>query len=129
MDINKLIQQGYQLKMQITALNEQLHAINKQVAEQAIYRNDSKTGHINTPDIKVTVSQRENVKWDNEKLMSIKNYFGDKFDSFVKVEYKPDIRKIKASGGEIEKAFLWAKESTAGQPQVTYEMITEEDAV
>lgn len=128
MNINELVQQGYLIKMQISALTDKLHGIHQQIADSADYRDGSKTGHIHTPDFKITVSQRENVKWNTDKLMSVKNYFGDKFDSLVKYEIKPDIRKIKATGGEIEKAFLWAKESTAGQPQVTYEMITEEEA-
>jgi len=122
-----LIQEGFRVKMQISALTDRLHGIHRQIAELALYRDGSKNGYIHTPDFKVTVSQRDNVKWNSERLMSIKNHFGDVFDSFVKYEIKPDIRKIKAAGGEIEKAFSWAKEITPAQPQVTYEMVTEEE--
>ena len=125
--MQNLIQQGYQIKNQIAQLTEQLHAINKQIADLAEYKNGSKTGHIITPDFKVVVTQRENVKWDTEKLMSIKNFFGDRFDSLVKVEYKPDVKKIKKEGGEVARAFNWAKEVTQGTPSVTYELIAEQE--
>lgn len=125
--MQKLIQQGYQLKNQIAQLTEQLHAINKHIADAAEYKNGSKTGHIITPDFKVTVINRENIKWDTDKLMSVKNFFNDKFDSFVKYEIKPDLRKIKKEGGEIEKAFNWAKEITLSKPTVSYELIAEQE--
>jgi hypothetical protein len=127
MEINQLIQKGFSLKQKIDNMTAELREINKQIADAAEYKEGSRTGHILTSDFAVKVSLRENVKWDTKKLMEIKNYFADKFDAVVKYEIKPDVKKINKEGGEIEKAFNWAKEVTAGQPSVSYELITEHE--
>lgn len=128
MELKKLFERGYSLKKTIDEMTAELKNINLRIADEAEYKPGSKTGHILTPDIQVIVSRRENVKWNPEKLQSIKSHFSDRFDELVKFEIKPDARKIKQAGGEIERAFNWAKEITPAQPTVSYELIKEQEA-
>lgn len=124
-----MVEKGFQLKMQISHLTEQLHETHKQIADKAEYRDGSKTGHIYTAEMKVTVTQRENVSWDQAKLSQVKQHFGTLFDNYVKIELKPDQKKIKASGiPELEQAFSWAKKISVGAPAVSYELIEDEEA-
>jgi hypothetical protein len=128
MEINQLIQKGFSLKQKIDNMTAELRAINKQIADAAEYKNGSKTGHIMTADIAVKIVRRENVKWQQDRLETVKSHFKDQFDTLVKYEIKPDMKKISKAGGDIARAFEWAKEIAEASPSVSYELIQQEEA-
>ena len=124
--MQELIQHGYMLKTQIADLSAQLKDINQKIADATEFKNGSKTGHISTPDINVKVVKRENVRWDQKKLLEIKEHFPT-FNMYFKPEYKPVARALKQSNEpELLKAVDWCKSVSEGAPTVTYELIKEE---
>ena len=120
--MHKLIKEAYQIKTKVAQMQSRLKEINLQVAEQAEYKEGSKTGHIYTPDFEVTVSLRENVKWNQERLSEISRHIPE-FNKLVKTEIKPDVRKIKKLENNHQKAFDWCKEVKPAAPSVTYSLV------
>jgi transketolase len=121
-----LIKEGAQLKAQIDRQSERLREINKTLAEKAEFKEGKKTAHLFAPGIKATVQLRENVKWDQARLLEVKKHFAW-FDSVFKSDYKPKSSKeltvAMAKSAEFEKAVAWARTITPAAPGVTYETV------
>jgi hypothetical protein len=124
-----LIKEGAQLKAQIDRLSERLREINKTLAEKAKFEDGKKTAHLFAPGIKARIQLRENVKWDQARLLEVKKHFAW-LDSVFKSEYKPKSSKeltvAMAKSAEFEKAIEWVRTITPAAPGVTYEIIEEE---
>lgn len=128
MSIEEKIQQGAKLKAEITAMTEQLRAINAELADQAEYQDGAKTGYVVGGGYKVKVVMRDNVKWDQSRIAQIISHLPTAKECF-KTEYKPDNKKLDAAMAkdeEIEKAVNWARTVTPGAPTVSYELLEEE---
>ena len=121
-----LIKEGAQLKAQIDQLSIRLREINNTLAQKAEFNDGKKTAHLFAPGIKATIQLRENVKWDQARLLEVKKHF-DYFDSVFKAEFKPQSAKeltvAMAKSAEFEKPVEWARTITPGAPGVTYETI------
>ncbi|MGD9216520.1 MAG: hypothetical protein PVJ84_17040 [Desulfobacteraceae bacterium] len=121
-----LIKEGAQLKAQIDQLTERLREINKTLAEKAEFKDGKKTAHLFAPGIRAKIQLRENVKWNQARLLEVKKHFAW-FDSVFKGEYKPQSPKeltvAMAKSAEFEKAVEWARTITPAAPGVTYETI------
>lgn len=130
MDVEQLVQKGATLKAQITELSEQLKAIDIELAGKADYKPGSKTGHMVAGGFKVTVSLKDNVKWDQIKLLQIKELLPDAFSASFIPEYKPASAKaldaVIKQDENFAKAISWAREVTPGKPAVKYEALEEE---
>ncbi len=123
-----LIKEGAQLKAQIDQLSGRLREINKTLAEKAEFKDGKKTAHLFAPGIKAKIQLRENVKWNQERLLEMRKHFAW-FDSVFKTVYKPQSSKelalSMAKNAEFEKAVEWARTITPAAPGVTYETIEE----
>jgi hypothetical protein len=121
-----LIKEGAQLKAQIDRLSARLREINDNLAQRAEFKDGKKTAHLFAPGIEATVHLRENVKWDQARLLEVKKHFAW-FDTVFKAEYKPTSSKeltvAMAKSAEFEKAVEWARTVTPAAPGVTYETI------
>ena len=128
MNIEELIKEGATIKAYIEKATEKLRKINQEIAQQAEFKDGSKTGHLVGGGFTVTLSLRENVKWDQAKIQQIISLIPTAAGCF-KTEYKPDNKKLDAAisrSEELEKAVSWARTVTPGAPTVTYEPIQEE---
>ena len=128
MSSQSLIQEGANLKIQIEAMTERLRQINAALATEAEFKNGKKTGYLVGGGFKVKVVLRDNVKWDQEKLVQVISHLPVLQDCF-RTEYKPDSKKLElamARSEEVEKAIVWARTITPGTPAVTYEPIQTE---
>jgi len=121
-----LIKEGAQLKAQIDQLSIRLREISNTLAQKAEFKDGKRTAHLFAPGIKATVQLRENVKWDQARLLEVKKHFGH-FEAVFKTEYKPQSSKelvvAMAKSAEFEKAVEWARTVTPAAPGVTYETI------
>lgn len=128
--LKDMIIRGSEIKLQMSAMETELRTINAELAKRAQYVAGSKTGRLMEAGIKVTVSQRENVKWLQDRLMQVKEILPDQFCKAFVYEYKPATAKeLKAAMEENEefaKACEWARECKPGAPTVTYERIEDE---
>ena len=71
-----LIKEGAQLKAQIDQLSIRLREINNTLAQKAEFNDGKKTAHLFAPGIKAMIQLRENVKWDQARLLEVKKHFG-----------------------------------------------------
>jgi hypothetical protein len=121
-----LIKEGAQLKAQIDQLSIRLREINNTLAQKAEFEDGKKTAHLFAPGLKATIQLRENVKWDQTRLLEVKKHFAW-FDTVFKGEYKPrsskELTVAMAKNAEFEKAVQWARTVTPAAPGVTYETI------
>ena len=130
-EIKDLVVRGAELKLQIKAMDEELKTINAAIAKLAEFKNGAKTGHLLESGIKVTVSLRENVKWMQDRLMTVKDLLPDQFYKAFIYKYEPaSSKELKAAmeeNAEFAKAVEWAREVKPGSPTVTYERIEDEE--
>lgn len=122
---DELIKEGAQLKGYIDQATAKLREINAQLAEAAEFKEGSKTGYVFGAGMKVKVSLRDNVKWDQDRIAQIISHIPNAKECF-KTEYKPDNKKLDAAiarSEELEKAVDWARTVTPGAPSVTYEIV------
>ena len=128
MDLQALIFEGASLKQSIDAQTARLREINKILQDCAEF-GDRKTAHLMASNIKVTVQRKENVKWDQKKLIQIAGFFPEDFKTLFSIEYKPNGKKISnvlQTRTELSDAIKYCREVSEGAPHVTYERI--EDA-
>lgn len=131
MDIKEMVVRGAELKLQMKAMDDELKVINAELAKAAQFKNGSKTGHLFESGIKVTVSLRENVKWMQDRLVTVKDLLPDQFYKAFIYKYEPaSSKELKAAmdeNAEFAKAVEWAKEVKPGAPTVTYERLEDEE--
>jgi len=126
-EIESAIVRGAELKIQIDNMTEELRKINVFLSENAAYKPGSKTGHLDAHGIKVDVTLKDNVKYDQEKLITVQQHF-EFFPNVFKSEWKPVAKALTeamAGNDEFRKAIEWSRTVTPGAPQVKYTKIEE----
>ena len=126
-NVEDAIVRGAELKIQIDYLTSELRKINLFLSEQAEYKPGSKTGHLEACGIKVKVSTRENVKYDQDRLVTVRQHFPF-FEEVFRSKWEPDSKALSAfmaTDGEFRKAVEWSRTVTPGAPTVTYTKIQE----
>ncbi|MEI6258515.1 MAG: hypothetical protein WCR46_01245 [Deltaproteobacteria bacterium] len=133
MKTKELVVRGFELKIQINAMTEELRMINLELSRAAEYRNGSKTGHLMEAGIKVTVQLKENCKWYQDRLAQVKTLLPGAFNDTFVYEFKPASSKALETAmkdnEEFAKAVAWAREIKPGAPQVVYEKIEDESEI
>lgn len=124
--LDQLIQEGASLKMKIAAMSQRLKEVNQAIAPKAEFKDGSKTGYLVGGGFKVKVVNRENMKWNQKSLETVRQHF-KVFDSVFKSEFKPksfkDLKEAMLRDAEFEKAVNWARTVTPGAPTITYEEV------
>ena len=128
-NIENAIRRGAELKDEISGAQTELRKINLYLAENAEYKNGSKTGKLVGAGFAVSVAKRDNIKWDQAKLAQVREYFPDTFNTAFKVECKPIAKELERAANNIPgfaKAVDWCREVKPGAPTVTYTMLDDE---
>ncbi len=123
----QLVHEGYLLKKEIDAKTKRLREINSKISELADFKEGKKTGHLTSGNFGVKVVIRENVKWDQKKLIETKPHLKN-FNNIFKTEFKPISTKhleIAMADENFRKAIEWTRTITPGSPSVTYELLEE----
>ncbi|MFZ3048047.1 MAG: hypothetical protein WA151_19195 [Desulfatirhabdiaceae bacterium] len=126
-EIDDAIVRGAELKFQIDNMKEELSRINIFLTENAVYKPGVKTGHLEAHGIKVDTTPKENIKYDQDKLLTVKEHF-EFFGEAFKTEYEPISKAMKAfmaENDEFRKAVEWSRTVTPGAPSVKYTKIEE----
>ncbi len=126
-DLGSLAIEGATLKRKVADMKKRLQEINNEMSLAAEFKEGSKTGHLEAGGYEVKVSLRDNVRWDQGRLIVVNDAFKCFGDAF-KTEFKPDSAKklelAMAKDSEFAKAVNWARSVKPGAPSVTYESIT-----
>lgn len=89
-----LIRQAADKKAQITALEAELKDLNLQIYEETPFQDGVKTAHWDTGDVKVTVSKKEIIEWDQSLLNKARAIMGDeKFMNIFIYKWQPKNKK------------------------------------
>lgn len=126
-EIDDAIVRGAELKFQIDNMTEELRKINVFLTEKATYKPGSKTGHLEAHGIKVDTTPKENTKYDQDKLITVRQHF-EFFPNVFKPEWKPVAKALTAAmadNDEFRKAIEWSRTVTPGAPQVKYTKVEE----
>ena len=122
-----LIDRAGALDAEVKRKTEELRTMKARVAELAEYKEGSKTGHAFGGRFKITVSLRENVKWDQDALNKLRDKMGD--EEFFKVfewAFEPKSKKLLDGAiefGRFGEAIKGTFTTTPGAPQVTFKPI------
>ena len=124
MDERTLVDRAALLHEDIAEKTAQLKEIKAKLAHLATYKEGSATGHIYGSRFSATVTLKKNVKWDQNKLVALRDEMGD--DIFGKIftwEYKPiSQREVDAAmaHGRFGESIKGCFTSTEGSPQVSF---------
>jgi hypothetical protein len=119
--MESLIKEGAALKAQIGTMTTDLRAINEQIAANIEF-NGKKSATLEAGGFKVSVTQRENIKWDRDRLDKFRAHVGDQdFFNMFKTEFKPIAKAINAYPGQ--KDIQYCRTVTPGAPSVTYKEV------
>ena len=120
------------LKQQQKDIENQIEELVPVIAGAAEFKLGSKTGHLVAAGIKMTVTKRENEKWNQAELAKVKAWTGDeKFFKFFKAEYKPQsAAHTKAMAEDEQMALVIAKcrTVTPGSTGLSWEPLEEKSA-
>jgi hypothetical protein len=123
-DYAVLVDQAAQLAVEVNQKTEELRGLKVRLAELAEFKEGKKTGHITGNHFQATVSLKENVKWDQKALESLRSDIGDEeFFKIFKWTFEPHSKKVLDGAMDfgpykliIAKAFT----VSPGSPQVTF---------
>ena len=123
-----LIDRAGILDAEVKRKTEELRALKVRLAGLAEYKEGSKTGHAFGDRFKITVSLKENVKWNQEGLNKLRDKMGDaKFFKVFDWEFVPKSKKILDGAIEFDEVFgkdiMGTFTTTPGAPQVTFKPI------
>ncbi|MFP4475029.1 MAG: hypothetical protein ACLFOY_05680 [Desulfatibacillaceae bacterium] len=122
MDVTGLIREGARLKEEIDQRTRLLRAVNRRLADSCDFTRANST-RLEGGGWEVRISQRENVRWDQERLRLIRGYY-DFFDNVFRCEYKPAGSRELAAAMSVDPTFgeavEWARTVRPGAPSVTY---------
>jgi len=127
--MDQLLEEAYSLKREIDAKTTRLREINRQIAEQVEF-DGKKSCWITGQHVKAKITLRDNVKWDQQRLVKVRDQFQHFTDAF-KAEYKPISSKaleVACVNPDFAKAIEWARTITSGAPSVTYELVNMEES-
>ena len=125
-DTLSLLNRGSILKASIDAQKEELAAINLELLERAAFPNGGSTSHIQAGGIKAKIVRKENVKYDQERLLEVMNRLPVMFSQAFKPKYEPVSAALKtymAADKDFAQAILLARIVTPAAPSVTYEKL------
>lgn len=129
--VKDMVVRGAELKIQMKAMEEELRAINHELARIATFKPGSKTGTLLESGIKVTVSLRENVKYLQDRLLQVRELLPEEFSRSFVYEFKPEssrtLESVMKENEQFAKAVSWARQVKEGAPYVTYERIEDEE--
>ena len=132
--MNGLVSRYVTLKMELDAKQKVLRELAAEIQEQATFPEGKNTAHIIGAGYDVSVQRRENVKWDQKKLASIRSRMGD--ETFFKLftwEFKPvsarQITGFMDYGDPLQvEALRDARTCTPGAPAITFTPIEQRGA-
>ena len=119
-----LLARGFELKTAIDARREELAAINLELLARAVFPAGKATCHIQEGKYKARIVKKENIKYDQEKLLEIKQRMPAIFEQVFKLKYEPEAAALKtfmAADQTFAQAIAWARSVTPAAPSVTYE--------
>jgi len=122
-----LIMEGARLKGQIEAAQAQLRKINLELGARAEFRDGKQTACLFGAGYRVKISLRENVSWDQEKLLKLAEFLPKgKFNELFKVVYEPTSKKtidgfIAHGDPDLAAGVKWCMTVKPAAPQVAYE--------
>ncbi len=124
-----LIREGARLKGEIDFALARLRKINLKLAESARFENGKQTAYLFGTGFKVKVRLQENIAWDQEKLLKLREYLPEgKFGELFKVVYEPTSKKaidgfIAHADPDLADGVKWCMSVKPGAPQVSYEKV------
>ena len=121
-----LLARGYALKAAIDAQKDELANINLELQNRTTFPADKATGHLEAEGYKAKITKKENIKYDQERLLKIKELMPSMFEQSFKVKYESDSAAIKVFMGsdkEFASAIIWSRIITPGSPSVTIEKV------
>jgi len=127
MILEELIEEGYRLKSEISRKQERLKDIHKQIVESIDFEG-KKSKSISSNNVKARIQLKDNIKWDQSKLAQLKDCMPDMFFSNFKIEFSPisNAKIEKIEDKNFRDGIAWAREITPGAPQISYELISDE---
>ncbi len=130
MNVETMLQEGARLKAEIAAATERLRQINQAVAGAAQFKDGAKTGHVVAGGVRAKVSLRDNVRWDQERLLQLRQFCPEAFERAFKAEFKPasakGLQEAMAMDAGFAEGVEWARTVSPGAPQVDYEILADE---
>jgi hypothetical protein len=130
--VDELISEGAKLKQSIDAATSALREINFKLATTIPFKDGAKSTSTYGAGYKVKIQLRDNVSWDQGKLLQAKGFFPeDQWSALFKTIFEPTSKKALdsfLSNGEPELAngIRWAMTVKPGAPSVVYEKIEED---
>ena len=122
-----LVDEAAALKESIEAQTERLREINQELASQAEFKDGAKTGHISGTFYTAKVQLKENVKWDQAALETMRAKVGDsEFFKVFKWTFEPKSAKVLAGAlefGQHKEMIEAARTVTPGAPSVSFEKL------
>jgi len=130
--VEALIREGARLKREIDAAQARLRKINIRLMESAGFENGRQTAYLVGAGYRVKIRLQENISWDQEKLLKVRNYLPEgKFGELFKAVYEPASKKtidgfIAHADADLAERVKWCMSVKSGAPQVRYEPIEKE---
>jgi hypothetical protein len=97
-DTEQLLASGYRLRREIRIMEERLKGINRRIIDKAVFDDGCDTGHVSAGNFKAKVCRRFTVRWDQDKLKTLRERWGsDLFFSVFRVKLEPipyELRKL-----------------------------------
>ena len=127
--IESLILEGARLKGEIECAQARLRKINQKLADGARFEDGKQTACLLGAGYKVKVRLQENIAWDQEKLLQLREFLpGDKFGELFRVVYEPTSKKaidgfIAHGAPDLADGVKWCMRVKPGVPHVTYEKV------
>jgi hypothetical protein len=127
--IESLIREGARLKGEIDCALSMLRKINLKIAESVVFEKGKQTAYLFGAGYKVKVRMQENIAWDQEKLLKLREYLPEgKFGELFKVVYEPTSKNaiygfVAHADPDLADGVKWCMSVKPGAPHVTYEPI------
>jgi len=127
-----LIGEGAELRSDIEGKAARLRQINMRLVESARFKSGQKTAYLVGAGYKVKIRLHENVSWDQEKILKLREYLPEeKFAELFKVVYEPASKKaidgfVAHADKDLSNGLKWCMSVKPGAPQVTYEKLPAE---
>lgn len=120
-----LIREAAALKRRIRSLQDRLNELETEIAAQASFKPGAKTGRLAAGGWCAVVQLKENITWDQDRLLQIRDHIGERrFGELFRAEYRPhNMKAVHAAmlDAELGEALRWAMTVKPGKPYVTYE--------
>ena len=120
----QLLSYGYDLKQSQDNGKKALSQIHQELERCTVFPSDKATGHLQAGGYKARITRKENIKYDQEKLLEIKQRMPAMFNQVFKIKYDPEAAALKtfmAADKEFAQAIIWARSVTPAAPAITYE--------